>query len=157
MKYSYSHNEEYFSGQCDSVEDAILESICEYGGEYETVYVGEAHQKTIGEYLWLCNIENLLEQLQEQAQEECGECAEDWLSGPYFEHYIKGESKEDREARYKAHYAKKADRLAFLVDGFKIVLETWATDAGEQPRFWHVRNIKQYDCKTMKLVESIQP
>jgi hypothetical protein len=154
LKYSYSHNEEDFSGFCDSVEEAILESLSEYGGEYDTVYIGEAYKKTIGDYLWQCDIENLLERMQEQAQDECGDCAEDWLSGPYFEYYVNGESNEDRDARHKALYAKKADRLAFLVDGFKIVLETWATDAGEQPGFWHVRNIQQYDCKTMKLVDA---
>lgn len=155
MKYSYSHNEEDFSGQCDSIEDAILESICEYGGEYETVYIGEAHQKTIGQYLWQSDVENLLERMQEQAQEECGECAEDWLSAPYFDYRIKGESTEDQKARLAAHKQKESDRLAFLLDGFRIVLETWATEEKEQPGFWHVQNIHEYDCKTMKLVESI--
>jgi hypothetical protein len=153
LKYSYSHNEEDFSGQCDSVEDAIVESICKYGGEYETVYIGEAHQKTIGGYFRQSHVKNLLEHMAEDAGEECGECAEDWLHGPYFQHAIAGESKEDRQARYEAHKQKQNDRLAFLVDGFKIVLETWATEEKEQPGFWHVQNIKKYDCKTMKLAE----
>jgi hypothetical protein len=39
----------------------------------------------------------------------------------------------------------KADRLQFLLDGFRIVLETWATEEGEQPDFWHIENVKRYD------------
>lgn len=153
MKYSYSHNGEDFSGQCDSVQEAILDSIAEYGGEYDTVFIGEAHQKTIGGYLDQSNVESLLEQMQERAQEECGECAEDWLSGPYFQFAVTGESRADRGARYNAHKQKQADRLAFLVDRIRIILETWATDAGEQPDFWHVTNIQKYNCKTFEPVD----
>ena len=150
MKYSYSQNEEDFNGLCDSVEDAILESLSEYGDEYDTVFIGEALQKTIGGYFRQSHVENLLEQLAEDAADECGECAEDWLHGPYFKHVIAGESKENRQTRYEAYKQKKNDRLQFLVEGFKIVLETWATEEKEQPGFWHVQNIKKYDCKTMK-------
>lgn len=152
MKYSYSQNEEDFNGLSNSVEDAILESICEYGGEYDTVFIGEAHQKTIGGYLDTQDIESLLERMAEQAYEECGECSEDWLSGPHFNQKI-NEPREEREARFTEYKKKRDFRLSFLVDGFKIVLEKWATEEKEQPGFWHVQNIKKYDCKTMKLAE----
>ena len=64
-----------------------MKSLAEYGREYNTVFIGEAHKKTISGYFDQSNIENLLEQMQERAQEE-----------------------DDREARYAAHKQKQADR-----------------------------------------------
>lgn len=95
MKYSYSSNGEDFTGMCDSIEEALSEAL-DNDEEAEVLYIGEANQKTIGEYLWSSDVERLLEQLSEQAGEECGECAEDWLHGPYFQHAIAGSQKMTR-------------------------------------------------------------
>ena len=57
---------------CDSIEEAI-EEACDDDDMAEVIYVGEAQQKTIGDYLWASDIEKLLENLSEQAHEECGE------------------------------------------------------------------------------------
>lgn len=153
MKYSYSCNKENFSGLCDSVEEAILESLAEYGGEHNTVFIGEVHRKTIGGYFRSSDVEQLLERLAETAQEECGECAEDWLHGPYFESHIRGELPEEQKARVKAFRLKQQDRLRPLMQGIVAELEKWAAENDEQPEFWHVYNIKEYNCNTMKLVE----
>lgn len=142
MKYSYSDSDELFQGLEDTLEGAISEALDNYP-DAETVFVGAATQKTIGEYLTVYHVESLLEGLSETAAEECGEVAEDWLV-PASIRREAGESKEDYQVRVDAWKKAKADRLAFLLDGFRIVLETWATDAGEQPGFWHVSNVKSY-------------
>ena len=154
MKYSYSHNGEEFQGMCDSIEDAISEA-CDDDDMAEVIYVGEAHQKTIGEYLWSSDVERLLEQLSEQASEECGECASDWLHGPYFESYIKGETPEERKARTDEFRRKQQDRLRPLMQDIMAALEKWATENDEQPGFWHVSNVKKYDREGNRLAESI--
>ncbi len=142
MKYSYSDDQELFHGQEETLEAAIAEALDNYP-EAETVFVGEATQKTIGEYLTVYHVESLLEGLSEAAAEECGEVAEDWLV-PASIRRETGEAKEDYQVRINAWKRAKAERLGFLLDGFRIVLETWATDAGEQPSFWHVGNVKSY-------------
>ena len=78
MKYSYSDDQELFHGQEDTLEAAIVEALDNYP-DAETVFVGEATQKTIGEYLTVYHVESLLEGLSETAAEECGKVAEDWL------------------------------------------------------------------------------
>ena len=143
MKYSHSDNEELFHGQFDTHEEALADALSEYA-DADFVYVAEAHQRTIGHYINEYRIENLLESMAEAAGEEVGECAEDWLAPPGIQRK-KDESKEDYQVRVEAWRKAKADRLAFLLDGFRIVLETWATDAGEQPSFWHVGNANCYD------------
>ncbi len=140
MKYSYSDNEELFSGHCDTLESAIAEALDDYP-DAETIYVGECTQKTIGGYLHLNHIETLLESLTESAYKECGEVVEDWLLGSHIQ-MKSGESRENYNVRREAWRKERADRLEFLLDGFRVVLEAWATDRGEQPRFWHVGNVK---------------
>lgn len=143
MKYSYSDNEETFNGNCDSIGEALSEALDNYYDEEGVIYVGENTQKTIGTYLNENHVESLLEFLAEAASEECGEVADDWLQRPYIQKKA-GESREDYQLRINAWRQSCKDRVAFLLDGFRIVLETWATDADEQPGFWHVGNIKSY-------------
>lgn len=143
MKYSYSSNGEDFMAMCASIEEAISEA-CDDDDMVEVIYVGESKQRTIGEYLNVHHIESLIESLAESAGEECGECAEDWLSPPDVRKKA-DETKEAYQVRIDAWRKEQAERFDFLLAGFRIVLETWATDRGEQPTFWHVDNVKEYD------------
>jgi hypothetical protein len=140
LKYSYGDNEEILYGMADTREQAIAEAMDDYP-DAETIYVGEATQKTIGGYLTAHHIDNLLESLAESAQEECGEVAADWLSGPKITRK-RDESNDDYRARVDAWRMEKAERTAFLLDGFRLVLEVWASDRGEQPNFWHVDKVE---------------
>ena len=144
MKYSYSSNGEEFQGMCDSIMDAISEA-CDDDDMAEVIYVGEAKAKTIGSYLWQSDIEKLLENIADQAHEECGEVVGDWLCGPPSPAYVKGESTADRDVRMKAYRETSAEFYRPLVDGVAEALEKWATKYKQQPGFWHVRNVKEYD------------
>jgi len=153
MKYSHSDSEdELFYGLFDTEAEALADALTEYE-DAETVYVGECHKRTIGYYLQPNNIENLLEALNENAGEDCGESAIGWLDGPVCPRYPSPRSsdpiqrnKEAAEYNAKAieWKKKKAERIAFLLDGFRLVLETWATEEGEQPDFWHIENVKAF-------------
>ena len=144
MKYSYSDNEETFHGQRDSIEAAIAEALDEFP-DAETIYVGEVTQKTIGGFLHSGHIESLLESLSETAYDECGEAAEDWLTGPHCcSRDIKKETREQYEDRVKAWRKRKADWLEPLLTGVQAVLESWAPEHDEQPHFWHVGKVKSF-------------
>ncbi len=153
MEYSNSDNEEMFHGRFATHEEALTDALSNYA-DADFVYVAEAYQRTIGHYLNIHHIESLLESMAESAEEECGEMAEDWLMEPVCTEKnipdrptfrTSAEERAEYQVRIDAWRKEKADRLAFLLDGFRIVLETWATDAGEQPRFWQVENAKCYD------------
>lgn len=119
MKYCYSEDDESpFEGDCDTKEDAILEAFDEYP-EADYIYVGVATKKTIKEYLNCYHVEQLLEDLNESADEECGEAVDDWL--------------------YKISIPER-DSLVSLIGA---ALETWAFENDKQPLFWHVSEIEQ--------------
>lgn len=142
MKYSHSDNEETFHGQFDSEKEAVEDAFNEYE-DAEVIYVGECHTRTIGAYLNLSDIQNLLDSMSERANEECGEVTDGWLDHSF--QYRQGESNADRTERVKAWKKSEAERLAFLLDGFKIVLEAWATEEGCQPGFLKIENVRCFD------------
>jgi len=153
MEYSHSDNEEMFHGQFATHEEALTDALSNYA-DADFVYVAEVYQRTIGHYLNIHHIESLLESMAESAGEKCGEIVGEWLMGPVCpKKNIPGrptfrtsaEEIAEYQVRIDAWRKEKADRLAFLLDGFRIVLETWATDTGEQPGFWQVENAKRYD------------
>lgn len=141
--YSYSENEEFFYGHCETVEAAISEALDNYP-DAETIYVGEAKQRTIGEYFDRYDVESILERLAESAGEECGEVAEDWLEGPKFPQLPADMPKEEKEMIRQAWQDNKKNYLESLAVKLRAALEEWATEEGEQPGFWHVDNIKSF-------------
>jgi hypothetical protein len=147
VKYAHSDNEEVFrSGEYDTLEQALADALDEY--DDGAFWVCEVEKRTIGEYLDTHDVESILERLAEQAGEECGEVAEDWLSGPpspQRAYLVAGlEPAEEYNAKVIKWRQDKAEWLAPLVDGFRAVLEAWATEHGEQPGFWHAENSRQY-------------
>jgi hypothetical protein len=142
MEFAFSDNEETFHGACATLEIALAEALDNYPDD-DSIWIGEVTRKTIGGYFGHHDVENLLEQIQETAADQCGEVTEDWLaplqiSGP------KIESREERNARYKAAKVKNQERLAPLLDDIRAALEKWATEEDEQPRFYQVGNVKNY-------------
>lgn len=142
MKYSYSDNEEMFYGMADTREQAIAEAVDNYP-DTETICIGEAKKKTIGEYFDRYDTESLLERLAESANEECGEVAEDWLEGPHCPQVPRDMPKEEKDMIQQAWKNRKRDYLESLTVKIRAALEEWATENDEQPGFWHVDNIEE--------------
>lgn len=143
LQYSYSDNEETFYGTADSRIDAISGALDDYP-DADTIWIGEAKKKTIGDYFHQCHVENLFEQLAEAAGEECGECAEDWLEGPRCPRSNPPLPKEELKAKHEAFRIKRKEWTASLVDDIRAALEKWANENDEQPGFWHIDEIEEF-------------
>jgi hypothetical protein len=144
LKYSYSDNEETFSGNCGSIAEALSEALDNYDDDECAIYVGENTQKTIGEYFDWYDVESILEELQESASEECREVAEDWLQGPKCPRVAADMPREEKDMIQQAWKDRKKNYLESLAIKVRAALEEWATENDEQPGFWHVGNIKSY-------------
>jgi len=77
--YSYSTDGETFYGTFATPEEAAADSL-NGNPDDEAVDVGQVGQRTAHNYVGQYHIESLLEMVAENAYEECGDCAESWLS-----------------------------------------------------------------------------
>ena len=77
MSFSYSFDEEYYIGSFESPEGAAIEALSE-NPENGVVYIGENHVRAAEAFVYA---DFILEDIAEQAYDECGECSEDWLTG----------------------------------------------------------------------------
>lgn len=152
--FSYSDNEEYFYGQCETMEAAVSEALDDYP-EADTIYVGEAIQRTIGEYFSCYDAESLLEQLAESASEECGDVAQSWLQGPMCPKIPSNIPRAEQEMIRDAWKQNKASYLESLLAKIRPALEEWATENNEQPGFWHVGNVKPFSREEAEVLCSL--
>ena len=121
MKYIWEYDETdiWKHDLFDTVEDCILDAKENYLIESGTeIVVGEA-------VLWepYVSAELILEQLQEDAYEECGEVAEDWYA---YDH----KSKEGRKS------------LDELSDKITEIVKQWLKDNGTYPDFYMIKNVR---------------
>lgn len=122
MKYTweYSENEEIWQNDVfDTIEDCILdakENYCVEPGE--TIAIGEI-------VLWEPHVSayNILEQIEEDAYDECGEVAESWYTYDY-------RSSEDK---------KKVEELS---DKITEIVKQWLKENGTYPTFSKIQNVK---------------
>lgn len=77
MDYSYSYDEETYHGQFDTPEAAALDVFIDNPGR-EEIWVGENKHVTAHDFI---DADDVLNEAAMRADENCGECAEDWLSG----------------------------------------------------------------------------
>lgn len=110
MKYSYSLDEEHYTGQYDSVEDA-KENGFNDNPDNDSLWIGENLLMTAHNFV---NAMNLLESIVENACDECGECAEDWMDD-----LIKNKEKRSE---------------------LKALIGNWI-EANDPVRFWTVDNV----------------
>ena len=122
MKYTweYSDNEEFWTKDIfNSVEDCIANAKENYGIESgETIAIGEP-------VYWepYVNVYTILDQLEENAYEECGEVAESWYAYDY-------KSEEGRKS------------LDELSDKLTEIVKQWLKDNGIYPTFYKIENIQ---------------
>jgi hypothetical protein len=118
-KWCYSFNEENFEGDFDTKEQAIDEAIWYYKDDekdQDFIWVGQIKPVSVG-----VNIDSLLEQLGEEAYEEAGEYAEDYLTNVTLSHQ------------------------KILEQRLNNVLVAWMKEYNYEPNFWAVENVKKID------------
>ncbi|MET3508270.1 hypothetical protein [Halalkalibacter oceani] len=114
-KWCYSFNEENFEGDFDTRDDAIGEGLYYYEEDNQSeLYVGQAQEVSLG-----VNIDFIVEQLGEDAYEQCGEVAEDYLCN------VKSEHRE------------------ILEDKMNDVLQKWMDEFKYNPTFYTVGNVEK--------------
>lgn len=75
-KYSHSTDEENFNGHFDSKE-AAAKFAFDDDPDIDRVWVGENTYYTAKDFI---NADDILEDIEERACDECGECSVDWLA-----------------------------------------------------------------------------
>ena len=156
MEYAYSDNEELFQGRAPTLAEALEAALDDYPDD-ESVWIGEATQKTIGGYFGQYAAEQVLEQLAQAAGDDCGEAAEDWLEGPICPRRMTQEPREDHAVRIEKYKIEKAEWIDPLVALIRAALENWATENDEQPGFYHVGNAQQYTREEAQAIIDAEP
>ena len=121
MKYTWEYGETdiWQHDLFDTIEDCILDAKENYLVESGTeIVVGEA-------VFWepYVSADLILEQLAEDAYEECGEVAEDWNAYDY-------KSEEGRKS------------LDELSDKLTEIVKQWLKDNGTYPEFYMIKNVR---------------
>lgn len=122
-RYTWSFNEdaEIWENDCyDTVEECVQAARKENEQEklgYEVVYVGETEPFRIR-----CYAESILEQLEQDAYEQCGQVAEDW---------------------HTYNYEKDKDLLQ-LSDAITKVVADWLEKKDRMPEFYGIGNVEGY-------------
>lgn len=120
-KYIWNENENdeyWYHDQFETIEECIEDAIVNYDlRPGDVIYVGET-------YPWnpTPDVANMLEDMEIDAYEECGECAENWDITP---------TKKNMEA-----YIELCDRI-------NLALNEYLKKIGEVPKFFKIENIHQ--------------
>ena len=129
-KFSYSFNEEDYLGIYDTVEECLDEA--KYSSDFEDI-VGESEDENIIEVgVWVGEIkeptfkvdaQNILEYIEEDFYEQCGEYADGWLT-----------------------IIKQPD-IDLLSSRLNVLIEAWMIETNNQPSFYTVENAKKHTIK----------
>jgi hypothetical protein len=115
MPYVYSVDGERFSSaEFDTREEAIKAARSEEGYENAAVWTGVPVKPKASRFLTHGIVNYLLDSLVEEAGEECGEFAENWLDGI------------------------PDTAVSVLTDRVRAVVDQWAMHYGYQPKFFTV-------------------
>ena len=157
-KYSYSHDEEEFHGEYDSIEQAVEAAFETLDPEDQladmTVFVGEIDRKSAGDFLKAMDVETMAEGMAENAYEDCGDVVSDWLKFPCTPlvrrsgklrraAHAMNLSEEEVQKEYNKWEAHD-QALQDLTSQIRILVNDWATTTGNQPAFWGIKKVKQY-------------
>jgi hypothetical protein len=115
-KWCYSYNGENFEGDFVTKEDAVEEASCYINSkdDREYIYIGNPKEISIG-----VNVDAILENIGEDAYEQAGEYAVDYLRDVTIKH---GQILEER---------------------LNEVLYNWMDEYNYKPYFWKVENVEK--------------
>lgn len=118
-KWCYSFNEENFEGDFETKEQAIEEAIYYYKDDekdQDFIWVGQTKNISLG-----VNVDRIIEDLSEEAYDQAGEYAEDYLTTVESSHQ------------------------KVLEERLNEVLVTWMKELKYEPNFWTVTNVEKID------------
>jgi hypothetical protein len=118
-KWCYSFNEENFEGDFDTEEQAIAEAIWYYKDDekdQDFIWIGQVEEVGIS-----FNIDYVIEAIQENAYDKCGEYAENYLDN------VTNEHRQILEDRVQSEVLK------------------WMKEFKYEPNFWTVKNVEKID------------
>lgn len=125
MKYTweYSENEEYWTKDVfDTIEDCIKNAKENYDIKPgETIAIGEP-------FYWEPHVDafNILEQLEEEAWDECGEVSEGWDT---------------------CNYERDKEKVEELSEELTEIVRKWLKDNGTYPNFYTINNVRVVEVK----------
>lgn len=122
--WNFDKHEEVWYNSCPTIEDCIEEAKWEKEDREiaeNHVFIGDVEP-----YKPFIDVEYLIDDIQEQAYEECGECCEGWLDG------LKKEQKKILEERLNK------------------VLIDWLEETNNSPTFGKFMKISKYNLETGK-------
>lgn len=118
-KWCYSFNEENFEGDFETKEEAIAEAIWYYKDDekdQDFIWIGQTKAISLG-----VNVDRIIEDLGEEAYDQAGEYAEDYLTKVASSHQ------------------------KVLEERLNEVLVAWMKEFKYEPNFWTVTNIRKID------------
>ena len=133
---AYSEDEENFYNFEPTLKDALQSALCDFP-DAAKIYIADADKKSISYYVNRHTVESLLDDMNENAAEHCGEVFVDWLQNQYIDSHMTEETKDEIHRQNTA-------RLDSLLNGLKQLLDYWANERKEQPDFWHLDNVRSY-------------
>lgn len=123
-KFAYSFDGENFDDICDSVKEALhdarIQASC-FEEPIETVYIGD-----VWDFEPKVDVDSVIERIQDDAEDEAGECADDYLEG--------------------VKIADKQKLQEMLTETFN----KWAKETGNEPNFFVVKDIVEYSLEEGK-------
>ena len=141
IEHCYSHNGEIYHGRIPALIDALDEAFA--NGE-QHAWVGVVRNVTAGSYIDRSEILTLIERLQQNAADDCGEAAEDWLcpGDIYVRAYQIGAPQYAGISDRRAAWYAKVDELAADIGA---VVDAWADRHQLQPEFYGVDDPTEWD------------
>ena len=125
MKYTweYSEDEEYWTKDVfDTIEDCIKDAKENYNIKPgETIAIGEP-------FYWEPHVDafNILERLEEEAWDECGEVSEGWDT---------------------CNYERDKEKVEELSEELTKIVRKWLKDNGTYPNFYTINNVRVVEVK----------
>ena len=132
----------------DEAISAAIEDAAEYARDYCEIEseaddwlkngsfdVGQIRKPTFS-----IDAEDIIEKIQEQFDEQCGEAAEDWMSWPSRNNHWRNLTGEER-AKQNEHIGAYHRKLEDLSERIHEVVEKWMAENGELPNFSSIEDV----------------
>ena len=155
MKYAYSLNDEDYTGDFGTSEEAAeagADEIYSDTGIWPTcVRVGERIDRKPSDYL---SVETILDNAVERACDENGEWATYWMYDLFVPKRVRGQTEAERTQNHKKKYQAELEELQNALGD---VFNTWCKKHGHQVTWYSVENFWDQDTpKPLDVIENEQ-